>query len=39
MEVLSLSLGFCPDQELDIFETIKDLNLIRKKINTQNPTS
>lgn len=31
-EVLSLGLGFCPDQGLDLFETIKDINLFARKL-------
>lgn len=44
--VLSLGLGFCPDSNLDLLETIKDLNVFVKKLNlkalhhkSQGPTS
>lgn len=33
IEVLSLGLGFCPDQTPDVFEVIKDLNLFVRKLS------
>ncbi|KAM5191587.1 WD repeat-containing protein 64 [Mantella aurantiaca] len=32
MDVLRLGLSFCPEQDIDVFETIKDINLFARKL-------
>lgn len=33
VDVLSLGLGFCPDSNYNLFDTVKDINLFIHKLN------